>query len=257
MSGYIFAIGGGNNICSDIFEKIFEKSKNKNILIISDASTNLLTSQITKTKQRFNQFGKNGVNIKNIKLKNITSNKIIKDDLHKYGIIYFTGGHQIDLLKSINNFNKNFKCNIRDILIKYLKNGGVISGTSAGASILGKLMPTGKILKKRDNQYVLKPLNMKLVNKIYIVEKSLNLVPYIIDQHFTEKKRHERGKAMAIDNKMKLIGIDENTAIYFKYGSPKITLIGKGKATLYNGSLIKYSYGSKYISITGFKTKIY
>ena len=257
MSGYIFAIGGGNNICSDIFEKIFEKSKNKNILIISDASINTLTNYTSQQYKNFNKFGNNEVNIKNIKLKNITSNKIIKDDLHKYGIIYFTGGNQIDLLTSINNFNKNFNCELRDILIKYLKNGGVICGTSAGASILGKLMPTGKILKKRDNEYFIKSLNMKLINKIYIVEQSLNLVPYIIDQHFTEKKRHERGKAMAIDNKMKLIGIDENTAIYFKYGSPKINLIGKEKATLYNGSLIKYSYDNKYISITGFKTKIY
>ena len=41
MSGYIFAIGGGNNLDTSIFKKMINVSKNKKVLLITDASTYL------------------------------------------------------------------------------------------------------------------------------------------------------------------------------------------------------------------------
>ena len=126
--------------------------------------------------------------------------------------------------------------------------GGIIGGTSAGASILGRLMPTGFNSGIRNNNYYLG--KKKIGKNIQKVEYSLDLLPYIIDQHFSEKKRHDRGIGMAIDNKMKLIGIDENTAFYQKYNYNNIYKLGRNNITIYDGRNAKFKSKDNKLYIT-------
>ena len=248
MNGYIFAIGGGNNIDINIFKEMLKKSKNNNVLLITDASTYAFTNHSGKASKSFNQF--NNININKRKLNNIKNLNELNELLDHHGIIYFTGGFQSYLGNKINHFNKKNKIDIRKYLIKYLKNGGIIGGTSAGASILGKYMPNGMVSGFRNNRLYLG--NMPLDNKVYSIEKGLNILPFIIDQHFSEKKRHSRGINMAVDNRMPLLGIDENTAIYIQYGSNIVNKIGPNSVTLYDGSKIKFRKNRDFIQIHGF-----
>ena len=234
--GYIFAIGGGNNVDKKIFKKMYELSNNNNILIITDASTNTKSNHLEKTLKWFNQFKNIKPTIKNIKLKDTKTITVLKEYINNSGIIYFTGGHQIDLLNSIQYINKKFNISFRNILINFLKNGGILSGTSAGASIIGYKMPTGEIISKRRIPIYIKNNNLiKVDDNKYYIKKSLNLVPFLIDQHFTENNRHTRGISTAIDNKLKIVGIDENTGFYIKYGSIKLNKIGPNNITIYDG----------------------
>ena len=242
MSGYIFAIGGGDNIDLDIFRKMLQVSKNNKILLITDASTLAATNHTLKAKNYFNKFYNKEVD--NCKLNKFKSKSDLLNTFYSNGIIYFTGGHQSYLKYKISSLEKKLGINLSNILQQYLQNGGVIGGTSAGASILGKKMPTGLFSSLRTEKIYLNK-NYTIDIPIYKVSNSLNLLPYIIDQHFTQKNRHHRGIAMAIDNKTKVLGIDEDTAIYHKYGTEKIYIIGKNHVTVYDGSQISYYRDNK------------
>ncbi len=246
MSGYIFAIGGGNNLDTSIFKKMIDVSKNKKVLLITDASTYAFTKHEKKTKKYFNKF--NDISISSIKISDVKSNRELLSKINSNGIIYFTGGYQSNLLKEINKFNQRYNIELRSIFKEYLLKGGIIGGTSAGASILGRLMPTGFNSGIRNNNYYLG--KKKIGKNIQKVEYSLDLLPYIIDQHFSEKKRHDRGIGMAIDNKMKLIGIDENTAFYQKYNSNNIYKLGRNKITIYDGRNAKFKSKDNKLYIT-------
>lgn len=247
MTGYIFAIGGGNDIDINIFRRMLDKSRNKRVLLITDASTYAFTNHTKKAIEYFIFFDK--VKVSKIKISKVKSPDELVQQIYSNGIVYFTGGHQSYLLYHINKFKNKFDIDLRMIFSQYLIKGGIVGGTSAGASILGTLMPTGKTTGKRKFNYYLG--NKKLNNNVHKVEYALGLLPYIIDQHFTENNRHERGMGMAIDNRMKLVGIDENTAIYQKFNSNKMFTIGSNKVTVYDGINIKFKLDDKKIYIRG------
>jgi cyanophycinase-like exopeptidase len=246
MTGYIFAIGGGKNIDLNIFKRILEKSNNNNVLLITDASTYALSNHVSKTMVYFNSF--ENINVTTVRLNNIKILSELINKIYSNGVIYFTGGHQTHLLQQINKFNKKFNIELKVLLSQYLISGGVVSGTSAGASILGLVMPTGKNIGKRSNNYYVK--QQKIPNKIQKVERALGLVPYIIDQHFTENKRHKRGMGMAIDNRMKVVGIDENTCIYQKFNSNRLYKQGPNKITIYNGTTARFTMNGNNIYVS-------
>ncbi len=83
-----------------------------------------------------------------------------------------------------------------------LRRGGVIGGSSAGASIQGEYMARGNPLGPRD-----------IMADGY--ERGLNFLPGVaIDQHFSQRKR-QKDLASLVDRYQQLlgIGIDESTAI--------------------------------------------
>jgi cyanophycinase len=247
MSGYIFAIGGGNKIDQNIFKTMLTKSKNKNVLLINDASTYTFTNHTQKAINYFNKYSNVKINI--IKLANTNLN--IDQTLFNHGIIYFTGGNQTHLLNNINKINGKQNINISKLLINYLSKGGVVGGTSAGASILGSYMPTGGIDSKKQFEYYIG--KTKLTNKIHSTKPALGLLNMIIDQHFSEKNRHLRGIDMTLRHKMPLIGLDENTAMYIKYNSNKMHKLGLNNVFLYDGSNARFNKYNNKIIVTNFK----
>jgi cyanophycinase len=247
MTGYIFAIGGGYDLDINIFKRMIEKSKNNRVLLIFDASTHTITNHTKKATDYF-AIGDN-IEVSKIKISKVRTSAELMKHIFSSGIVYFTGGHQSHLLKNINKFKDKFNVDLRMILSQYLMRGGIVGGTSAGASILGTLMPTGKTAGKRKYNYYIG--TTKLNSKIQYVERALGLIPFIVDQHFTEHKRHERGKGMAIDNRAKLVGIDENTAFYQKFNTNRLYKIGKGNITIYDGTNLKFTTHDKNIYIRG------
>ena len=247
MIGYIFAIGGGNDLDINIFRKMVDKSRNNRVLLITDASTYAFTNHSKKATEYFTFFDK--IKVSKIKIGKVKSPDELVKQIYSNGIVYFTGGHQSHLLYHVNKFKNKFDIDLRMILSQYLMKGGIVGGTSAGASILGTLMPTGKTSGKRKYNYYVG--DKKLSTSVQKVEHALGLVPYIIDQHFTENNRHERGMGMAIDNRMRLVGIDENTAFYQKFNSNRMYTIGPNKVTIYDGGNAKFNVDGKKIYVTG------
>lgn len=117
--------------------------------------------------------------------------------------IWFYGGDQSRLMRICGNTLLQKK------LHEFAKRGGIIGGTSAGASAMSEIMITGEGS-----------------------ETGFGLLPnFIIDQHFTERKRLNRLRNLVNLNPLKTgLGIDESTAVVLE--NDVMRVFGKGGVTV-------------------------
>lgn len=112
--------------------------------------------------------------------------------------VFFTGGDQLKITSELGGTV------VGERISEIFENGGVIAGTSAGASVMGEIM---MVAGESD--------------KTFRIGGSLNMAPglgfaprLLIDQHFAERGRIGRLLAAVAHNPRYLgIGIDEDTAI--------------------------------------------
>lgn len=131
--------------------------------------------------------------------------------------LFFTGGDQQRLLDQISG-------TAIEVALRALHaRGGVIAGTSAGASALGATMIVAGAAEVAADTDTVK------------LAAALGLVPgVIIDQHFAERGRIGRLVAAVAQNPRLLgLGIDENTAICVEGGG--FVVLGKGAVTVIDG----------------------
>jgi len=109
------------------------------------------------------------------------------------------------------------------LMFDVLKRGGVIGGTSAGATIQGDYLCRGGVFHNFDIRY-----------EGY--ERGLGFLKGVaIDQHFTQRKRQsDMTQLMKIYPQYLGIGLDEATAIVVKGSIAEV--IGKGKAHFYDAN---------------------
>ena len=107
------------------------------------------------------------------------------------------------------------------LMFDVLKRGGVIGGTSAGATIQGDYLCRGGVFHNFDIRY-----------EGY--ERGLGFLKGVaIDQHFTQRKRHaDMTSLMKVYPQYLGIGIDEATAIVVQGSVAEV--IGKGKVHFYD-----------------------
>jgi cyanophycinase len=107
------------------------------------------------------------------------------------------------------------------LMFDVLKRGGVIGGSSAGATIQGDYLCRGGVFGNLDIMY-----------EGY--ERGLGFLPGVgIDQHFSQRKRFDDMKAFVKAHPQMLgIGIDEATAILVKGSTAEVT--GRGKVFFYD-----------------------
>jgi cyanophycinase len=90
-------------------------------------------------------------------------------------------------------------------------NGGVISGTSAGAAVMSKLMITGNELINKDSSDIFISIQK---NNVEVKEGFGFVETAFIDQHFIKRKRLNRSISIVLEYPELLgIGIDESTCI--------------------------------------------
>jgi cyanophycinase len=138
--------------------------------------------------------------------------------------VFFTGGDQLKITSQIGDtpiFQR-----VHDIYDR----GGVIAGTSAGASVMCETMLVsgdGASHKVRDNLRMAPGLG--LVDGI------------VIDQHFAERGRMGRLVAAVAQNPRNIgVGIDEDTAIIVE-GGHRFTVIGSGAVYVVDGAEVTFS----------------
>ncbi|UCH10666.1 MAG: cyanophycinase [Fidelibacterota bacterium] len=119
--------------------------------------------------------------------------------------IFFSGGVQGRLQQVLHG--TAFLDRIRTIY----QDGGVISGTSAGAAVMSEVMITGDELISKDTVYAFSAIlqgNIETWEGFGLVKKA------IIDQHFLRRKRHNRLITLVLEHpELVGVGIDESTAI--------------------------------------------
>jgi cyanophycinase len=107
------------------------------------------------------------------------------------------------------------------LMFDVLRKGGVIGGSSAGATIQGEYLCRGGVFTNFDIAY-----------EGY--EHGLGFLPGVaIDQHFSQRKRHkDMTTLMKLYPQLLGIGIDESTAIVVRGQTADV--VGRGKVHFYD-----------------------
>jgi cyanophycinase len=143
--------------------------------------------------------------------------------LDDVGGVFFSGGDQLRISSQIGD--TEFETRIQEIY----RNGGVIAGTSAGASVMGEIM-----MLRGPNSESLRIGELHLAPGLRLVRN------VIIDQHFAERGRIGRLLgAVAINPRILGIGIDEDTAILVQ--GREFEVLGSGAVYIIDGSGVTYS----------------
>lgn len=143
--------------------------------------------------------------------------------------VFFTGGDQLKITTKLGGTP------LIERIEQIYKHGGIVAGTSAGASVMSATMLVGGRTDKSSQQ----------------IGRSLSLVPglgfvkdLIIDQHFSERGRIRRLLgAVAQNPRMLGVGIDENTAIIVE-GGKYFQVLGSGTVYVVDG------HGQTYTNIS-------
>lgn len=137
--------------------------------------------------------------------------------------VFFTGGDQLRISSQIGDTP------VEEMVREIHKRGGVIAGTSAGASVMSETM---LVRGASAESHRIGGLNMA---------PGLGLIPdAIIDQHFAERGRIGRLLGAIAQNPRVLgIGIDEDTAIIIENGGFRV--IGSGAVYVIDGGDVTHS----------------
>jgi cyanophycinase len=139
--------------------------------------------------------------------------------------IFFTGGDQLKITTSLGGTA------LSERIEEIFREGGIVAGTSAGASALSEMMLVGNP-----------------GSGIYKVGDAFQTVPglglvrdVIIDQHFSERGRIRRLLGAVAQNPRLLgIGIDEDTAVVIDQ-SEGFKVIGSGAVYVVDGRELSYT----------------
>ncbi len=206
-AGTLIVIGGHEDREGDrrILRAVAERLEGRPLLILTTASRRP-EKYIAMYQEAFAGIGVNDVRPLALRELGEASDPAVLDAISASGGVFITGGSQARLLDAVRNTPAH--AGLRDLC----RSGGVIAGTSAGASVLG-----GTVLSGTDE--------VKLF-------PGLGFVPYVvIDQHFSQRDRLARltdGLARAAGHMG--IGIDEDTALLID--GHDATVIGTGTVTV-------------------------
>lgn len=227
--GHLVIIGGGERP-DYMMQRIVELAggENARFLIVPNASSDPVgTAQYQKEQIE-------GYGVSSVDFVNLTSETVDEDsNLAKLdGItgIFFSGGDQSRLQAVLNG--TEFLNRIHSIY----SNGGLISGTSAGAAVMSELMITGNELVSQDTIH---PFGVVQQGNIEALEGFGFVTKAIIDQHFVRRKRLNRLITLVLEHPQLVgVGIDESTAIVV-YPDDTFEVLGEYTVMVFDPGRVK------------------
>jgi cyanophycinase len=218
-NGSLLIVGGGR-ITDELWNKFKELmgGEDKHLVVIPTAISSEDDDEkfLTNIKNDFEKGGFTNVSVLHTRNKTEANSKEFTKVLETASGVWITGGRQWRLADSYLNTKTH------DALNKVLDRGGVIAGTSAGATIQGSYLARGdsktNVIMMGDHQ------------------EGLAFVKNIaIDQHVLARNR-QNDMFEILDYKPKLLGIglDESTGIVVNRN--KFTVIGESYVAIYDGT---------------------
>jgi cyanophycinase len=213
--GALIIVGGGG-LPKGLAQKFVELAGGDKavIVVLPTAQPEPLPAK-DNMAEAFKKLGAKKVTyLKARKLKDVESDATL-DILSEATGIWFGGGRQWGFVDAYAGTKAE------PLLHEVLARGGVIGGSSAGASIQGEYMPRGDPLG-----------NLNIIAEGY--EKGLGFLKGVaIDQHFSQRKRHaDMTHLMKTYPQLLGIGLDETTAITVKGHVAAVS--GEGKVFFYD-----------------------
>ena len=224
--GYLIIIGGAEDKTGEcvILRQMRELLSDNEILTILTTATQQPEEVGADYRKVFTRLGVNHIQVLDVSTRDDANREDICGLLCKSKGIFFTGGDQLRIT-SILGGTGCYQA-IKDVYRK----GGLIMGTSAGASVMSSTM----VVKGEDNEPA-KKCTLKMAPGLDLLENT------IIDQHFDQRGRFGRLLTGVAENPEALgIGIDEDTAIKV-FPDLHFEVIGANTVTILDGKSIKSS----------------
>ena len=234
VSGNLIIIGGAEDKEGDkeILKRVAKYiDPEKEKLIIATIATQYPEQSYQNYKEVFTKLGIKNIAKLDISTRDDAFNKENIKLINTANLLFFTGGDQLRITSMIGGTP------IYNAIKELCDNGGLIAGTSAGASVMSDTM----IVQGEDDESPHK-CTLKMSPGLGLVNN------IIIDQHFAQRGRIGRLLTAIAQNPEVLgIGIDEDTAIVVSdKGTAEV--IGSGAVYFIDGSSIDYSNVSEQYS---------
>lgn len=223
-SGTIVCIGGGEDRTGEL--KILSEVASRvqgGILAVSGVASDDPIPLYEEYERVFGALGIRTVRV-DIRQRSDAAGDDITRSLEGVSGFFFTGGDQLRLTSRIGGTP------VVDMMWQVYEAGGLVGGTSAGATAMCSTMLVGG--KARESHKI---GDSQLARGLGFVEWA------IIDQHFAERGRMGRLLGAVSENPQILgIGIDEDTAILVE-GEDGFSVLGRGAVYVIDGSSITHS----------------
>jgi len=208
--GFVLAMGGGNGT-TEIYEKWKNLGGGNKAHVVLIPTANNPGDEIAPVINGLKQvFGVQEIAVLDTKDRSKANSDQFVAPLKQATFVFIDGGRQWRLADAY--LDTRVQAELRNVL----KRGGVIAGSSAGASILASYLvrgdPSGPEVMMAKGH-----------------ERGFGLIPNTaIDQHVSERHReHDLEQVIAADPKLVGIGIDPNTMIVVH--GDQFEVIGSGK----------------------------
>jgi cyanophycinase len=224
--GHLVIIGGGDKT-EYIMQKIVDLAggPDAKIIIIPNASSEPEESAKYNVEE-FKNFGCTNVDYIMFNREDADKDSLVEILSGATGI-FFSGGDQSFLTRDM------LGTKLLEKVYEIYNNGGVISGTSAGAAVMSKLMITGNELINKDSSDIFISIQK---NNIEVKEGFGFIKSAFIDQHFIKRKRLNRSISVVLENPNLLgIGIDESTCIVV-YPDETFEVLGENQVMIFDAT---------------------
>ncbi len=225
--GYICAVGGGSEGTNDWnrapYSWIVEKADSGKIVVLS------VNDETTWIPDYFESLGASTSYNLRINSRTLADSQAMYDSIVAADGIFIKGGNQY-------NYINYWKGTLTEEAIKVVFNrGGVVSGTSAGAMVLGE----HDLSAKYGTYYPDDALSNPFINQSHVESDFLKLFPGVLfDTHVIERARQGRMVPLFVKlnsegiNDVTIVGIDDRTTICISPDGTG-TVMGSGAVTIY------------------------
>ena len=225
--GYICAVGGGSEGTNDWnrapYSWIVEKADSGKIVVLS------VNDETTWIPDYFESLGASTSYNLRINSRTLADSQAMYDSIVAADGIFIKGGNQY-------NYINYWKGTLTEEAIKVVFNrGGVVSGTSAGAMVLGE----HDLSAKYGTYYPDDALPNPFISQSHVESDFLKLIPGVLfDTHVIERARQGRMVPLFVKlqsdgiNDATIVGIDDRTAICISPDGTG-TVMGSGAVAIY------------------------
>lgn len=224
--GYLLIIGGAEDKTngSVILKQAADMLGEKDILTVLTTATEKPEEVGQNYLSVFSRLGIANVQILNINTREEANNGAYCDKLSGSGCVFMTGGDQLRITSILGGTRAG------TALRNLYSAGGIIVGTSAGASVMSSTM----VVKGDDNEPA-KKCTLKMAPGLGLIGG------VIIDQHFDQRGRFGRLLCGVAENPEVIgLGIDEDTAVKV-FPDMHFEVIGTNAVTVIEGNTIESS----------------
>jgi len=214
--GTLFIHGGGE-MPPDVAQRFLDLAGGKDapIVVLPVAAEGSLPEDTSRDSRALTRAGATNVTSLRARTRSDVESPQFAAAINSARGLWFNGGRQWRFVDAYLGTKSE------ELFRDLLRRGGVIGGSSAGASIQSQYMPRGSPLGNTD-----------MMAEGY--ERGLGFLPgAAVDQHFTQRRRHaDMTRLMRRYPQILGIGLDEGTAIVVSGSIAEI--IGRGRAHFYD-----------------------